>query len=350
MANINILDCTLRDGGYVNNWAFQDEMSENLVNSLTRGKIEFIELGYINQKNGKCRNTTMFNDLQCIHNVVNDGNANYVVMVNLGDFDIADIEYNSNIFGIRLAFRKEQWKEAYEDAKKIIAKGFKVFLQPMVTLAYTDEELLELIEAFNEIDIYAFYIVDSFGAMKSQDVLKLAALIDNNLKDGVRLGLHAHNNLQLAYSNAVALVENLSYGDRELIIDSSVLGMGRGAGNLNTELFADYLIKNFAKEYEIEPLLDIIDNSLSEIKSESYWGYSVPHYISASYNCHPNYSTYLANKKGLTTRNIENIIKNIDETKKNKFDKNYIEKLYIKHEISKSLSCSYELFENQIQG
>ena len=345
MANINILDCTLRDGGYINNWSFSNDMSTNLIDSLVKAKIEFIELGYINKTNGECKDTTMFSNLSCIGNIITDSNAKYLVMLNVGDFDVEDMDYNPNIFGIRLAFRKDNWKKAFEDAKKIIAMGFKVFMQPMVTLSYTDKELLEMINEFNKIDIYALYIVDSFGAMQSHDVSRLALLIDNNLKKGVKLGLHAHNNLQLAYSNAITLVQSI-ISDRELVIDSSVLGMGRGAGNLNTELFADYLVKNCNKDYKIKSLLDIIDNYISMIHKENYWGYSAAHYISAIYNCHPNYSTYLLNKEGIVAKDIENIISNIPEAKKHKFDKKYIEDLYINHNLSKyaDYKCEYNCF------
>ena len=348
MASINILDCTLRDGGYVNNWSFSDKICINLIDSLRKSKIEYIELGYINKKSGKCKDTTMFNNFECINNIITDNDAKYVIMLDLGDFDIDDIEYNSNIFGIRLTFSKEHWKTAIEDAKKITAKGYKVFLQPMLTLCYTDKELLESINAFNEINIYAFYIVDTFGAMQSDDVLRFASLIDNNLRSDVKLGFHAHNNLQLAYSNAIALVKMSS--NREFIIDSSVYGMGRAAGNLNTELFADYLIKNFNKEYKIEPLLDIIDDFLSIIYKENYWGYSVPHYISGIYNCHPYYSTYLAGKKELSGKDIENIIRNIVEAKKYEFDKDYIEQLYVNRNSHKLIKYNYELLKRHISG
>lgn len=348
MRNINILDCTLRDGGYVNNWSFSDDTATNLIDSLVKAKIDFIELGYISEKSDKCRDTTMFSNLNCVDNIITNSNANYLVMMNLGDFDTDNLNYDPNIFGIRLAFRKDEWKKAFEVSKKIIDKGFRVFVQPMVSSSYTQEEFLEIIDEFNKLDIYAFYIVDSFGSMQYNDVLKFASLADNNLNSNIKLGLHAHNNLQLAFSNAIALVQNIR--DRDIIIDSSVLGMGRGAGNLNTELFTDYLVKNFSKDYKIQPLLDIIDTSLNRIHKESYWGYSPAHYISAIYNCHPNYSTYLLSKKELTAKDMESIIKNIFEEKKHKFDKNYIEKLYNDYITEKFMDYNYDLLSEFIQG
>lgn len=347
MKNVNILDCTLRDGGYINNWSFSDDTASNLIDSLIEAKVKFIELGYISKKSDRCGDSTMFNNIECIENILTNNNAKYLVMMNLGDFDIDNMDYNDNIFGIRLAFRKEEWKEAFQQAEKIIEKGFKVFIQPMVTLSYTEEELLEVINEFNKLDIYAFYIVDSFGSMHDKDILRLASLVDNNLKASVSLGLHAHNNLQLAFSNAITLLQSVS--DRQLIIDSSVLGMGRGAGNLNTELFVDYLVRNFNKNYKIQPLLDIIDNSLNKIHRENYWGYSPAHYISAIYNCHPNYSTYLAGKKNLTAKDTENIIKNIVDEKKSKFDKIYIEDLYTQYISKKCMDYDCELLTRAAQ-
>ena len=99
--------------------------------------------------------------------------------------------------------------------------------------------------------------------------------------------------MQLAYSNAQSLVD--LHSDRELIIDASVYGMGRGAGNLNTELFVQYLNDNADGNYDIKPLLSIIDEILNEFYQRNYWGYSLPNYLSASHNAHPNYAGFMAN-------------------------------------------------------
>ena len=109
----------------------------------------------------------------------------------------------------------------------------------MVSLSYTDEEFLDLIRRVNELEPYAFYIVDSFGMMKRKDLTRLFYLVEHNLNENIKIGFHSHNNMQLAYSNAQSLVD--LHSDRELIIDASVYGMGRGAGNLNTELFVQYM-------------------------------------------------------------------------------------------------------------
>ena len=122
-----------------------------------------------------------------------------------------------------------------EACRTVKEKGYKVFVQAMVSVAYTDEEFLELISKVNELEPYAFYIVDSFGMMKRKDLTRLFYIVEHNLKQSIWIGFHSHNNMQLAYSNAQSLVDMQT--KRNIIIDSSVYGMGRGACNLNTELF-----------------------------------------------------------------------------------------------------------------
>lgn len=122
-------------------------------------------------------------------------------------------------------------------------KGYKVFVQPMVSLNYTDEEFLSLIQLVNHIKPYAFYIVDSFGMMNKKNLIRLFYLVEHNLDESIWIGFHSHNNKQLAYSNAQCLIDTQTA--RNLIIDSSIFGMGRGAGNLNTELIVEYLNDNF---------------------------------------------------------------------------------------------------------
>lgn len=118
-----------------------------------------------------------------------------------------------------------------------MADKAKNFVQVIVSLGYSDEELLNLIKKVNRIRPYAFYTVDSFGTMKNKDLIRTFY----NLEQHIYIGYHAHNNMQLAYSNAQTLAEIPT--KRELIIDSSILGMGRGTGNLNTKIFVVYLNK-----------------------------------------------------------------------------------------------------------
>lgn len=342
---ISILDCTLRDGGYVNNWEFEEATSRSIINSLIDAKIDIIECGFISQKKGRKKDTTLFDDIETLNKHLlktkaKDSTSSFVAMINYGEYDCNTLpqceQTKGSINGLRLAFHKKDIDGAYESAKVIISKGYQLYVQAMVTLSYTDQELLKMIVKFNQLDIYALYIVDSFGAMFGEDFRRLQYLFENNLTNGVSLGYHAHNNLQMAYSNAIDFLKIASM-DRNIIIDSSILGMGRGAGNLNTELFADYFNKKGDNRYSIIPLLETIDGYLEAIYREAPWGYSAGHFLSAAINCHPNYSSYLINKKTLSVAEIQKILWEIDTKKRVNYDVNLIENLYLLHKSTKKL-------------
>ncbi|MFL0163853.1 aldolase catalytic domain-containing protein [Candidatus Clostridium helianthi] len=331
MRNIKILDCTLRDGGYINNWNFDSFNMNRIIKSLNESNVDIIECGYLN-KFIRDKEKTIVNNIQALEERIKefDINKDYVIMINYGEYDLnnlAQVTAESKITGLRITFKKNQLKVMFDDVNILISKGYKVFIQPMVTLSYTDAEILQLITVCNRFDIYGVYIVDSFGAMNSNDIRRLAYLFNHNLREGIRVGFHAHNNLQLAYTNALEFIS--MFQNRDVIIDSSIFGMGRGAGNLPTELITEHLNKNYDKEYNIEPILDIIDKYINRIYSDKYWGYSISYYISGVCNCHPNYASFLVNKNTLTIKNVQSILKDIPEDKKVEFDKEYIEKLYI---------------------
>lgn len=333
MNRVHILDCTLRDGGYCNLWDFGFENTKDIISGLIKSNVEIIECGFLTDKVKYNKNVTKFTDLKELSSVIPDKRDGklFVAMVNYGEYDINLLpNYDgSSIDGIRVAFHKKNMSEALDLCEKIKSKGYKVFIQAMVSLSYTDEEFLRLINYANKIGPYAFYIVDSFGMMKKKSLTRLFYMVEHNLNENIWIGFHSHNNMQLAFSNAQELVNIQT--NRNLIIDSSVYGMGRGAGNLNTELFVEYLNDNCGTEYNIKPLLKIIDDIINGFYQKNYWGYSLPNYISASHNAHPNYASYLDDKKTLTVENINEIFDMMDSEKSLEFDKEYIEELYMRY-------------------
>ena len=188
------------------------------------------------------------------------------------------------------------------------------------------EYTLEMINIVNEFEPYAFYIVDSFGNMKGEELQRLFSLVKANLLETINIGFHSHNNLQLAFSNAQLLTKLNK--DNNIIIDSSIFGMGRGAGNLNTELISQYLNENFNTDYKIRPLLNIIDKILNVFYFKKPWGFSIPNYLSAIHNAHPNYANFLSDKNKLTVEDMDKLFDMMDDDKKVSYDKDYIEKLY----------------------
>ena len=352
-----ILDCTLRDGGYVNNWEFSDNHINKIITSLIISKVEIIECGFISQTRGNLKDSTQFKDISQVNDLLKSltteiRNTKFCVMINRGEYDLQTLPVFdpliNSVSGIRYAFHKKDWKEAVIEVEILIEKGYEVYVQPMITMSYNDSEIIEMINQVNKLDIYAMYIVDSFGAMYEDDFTRLHYLFENNLKPNVNLGYHSHNNLQLAYSNAIDFVKTKEIS-RPIILDSSIHGMGRGAGNLTTELVADYLNKKRNSNYNIIPLLEAIDKYLSTIYKENYWGYSIAHYLSASFECHPNYSTYLINTNTLSVVDIQKILSQLIPAQKESFSKTLIKDLYINYK-SKSIieeNISFELFTDK---
>lgn len=353
MSEIKILDCTLRDGGYCNDWQFGQSNIHSIISGLMEANIDIIECGFITQKCEKNEDRTEFTSFEDIMEIlpIDRQGKLFVAMINYGEYSIQHIpDYNGkSVDGIRVAFHKNDRVEAIKFCEQIRKKGYKVFVQGMVTLSYSDEEFLDLIRRVNELNPFAFYIVDSFGVMKRKDLIRLFYTVEHNLSDDIIIGFHSHNNMQLAYSNALALTQVQT--NREIIIDSSVYGMGRGAGNLNTELFTEFLNENFRGHYLLQPLLNIIDDILDDFYRKNYWGYSLPNYLSAKNNAHPNYAGYLDDKKTLTVEDMENIFQLMDDDKKVRFDKEYIEHLYIQYLASgKEQDVHKDELKNTLNG
>lgn len=326
---LRILDCTLRDGGYINDWTFGESYVSQIVDALNNTNVSFVELGYVDRNGSNSFGSTKRQAIEAYSNIKKTKNVNYLVMINYCDFDLDKVpeQKNTDIFGLRMAFKKTDMVPALEYCKALKEKGYAVFVQPMVTVSYSEEEFLTLIKMANELKPYAFYLVDSFGEMNEKDLIKFYSLAEANIANDICLGFHSHNNLQLAYSNCKKFISMGSKHD--LIVDSSIFGMGRGAGNLNTEIFLDYLKNEYDMHFNINPIIDVIDKVINNIYVEHHWGYSIPFYISAKNHCHPNYALFLDGKKNLTFFEIEKIIKSISEEKKIKFDKQYINDLYL---------------------
>lgn len=353
MNKIHVLDCTLRDGGYCNQWKFGARNIKKMINGLAKANIDVIECGYISEKANYDDDSTQYVTFEEVNKYLpkEKGDKLFVAMINYGEYDINKIpnQRKNQLDGIRVAFHKKNAKEAVDFCKQLRDKGYKVFVQPMVSVSYSDEEFLKLINNVNCISPYAFYIVDSFGMMKKKDLVRLFYMVEHNLDKDIWIGFHSHNNMQLAYSNAQSLVDIQT--SRNILIDASIYGMGRGAGNLNTELFVEYLNECTQSNYLIRPLLNIIDEILNDFYKKSFWGYSLSKYLSASYNIHPNYAMYFEEKNTLTVEAMDDLFSQIDPKKKFQFDKGYAEELYLNYMASKQKqNLNEDTLKNVIKG
>ena len=333
MNSIKVLDVTLRDGGCVNNFNFGQVYMEKILKAQEESKVEMIEMGYLDDKNGSESGRTQYLNEQVISQHIlkkKKPGVKYLAMMDYGKYDVNNLQKRNKggIDGIRLAFHKKDMYKIIPVAKIITEKGYEVYIQPMITLRYSDSELIELINLVNReiANASGFYIVDSFGEMRPNDMHRALHLVDHNLKPSMLLGFHSHNNLQMSYSNAVAMLQFPT--NRDIMIDCSIMGMGKGAGNLNTELLLEHLNLYYGKQYCIAPLLEVIDKVINQLHNEFYWGYAPEYYLSSANHCTPSYASHFYNKHMLPIDQVAQLLGMIAEEKKISFDVNYAEELY----------------------
>lgn len=321
--NIKILDCTLRDGGYVIDWDFKEKNIQSIINNLAQAGIDFIECGFLKDCE-QSSDKTFFSSIKELEKyILSDKEC--ALMINFGEFPIEKFSKceNKNI-KIRVAFKKHQQTDALEYISQLVDLEWNVFANPMSSSTYSNEELKNLILNINKIKPYALTIVDTLGNMHEAQVVDIFQFIDNILDKNIALGFHSHNSMQLSFSNTKALLKMDL--DREIIIDSCLYGIGRGAGNLCTELITKYLNDNCNFDYKITPILRTIDTVLKPIYDKTPWGYSTLYYIAAIHGCHPNYATFL-NNKNLPDEEIDKIMSSIPQEKRTIYDKSFIEAL-----------------------
>jgi 4-hydroxy 2-oxovalerate aldolase len=333
MHRIRVLDVTLRDGGCVNNFDFGEIYMNKILSALEESKVDIVELGYLDNKKGSKNGRTQFIDEQAITGCLlknKKSNTTYVAMMDYGKFDPQNLQKRSinDIDGIRVAFHKKDIPGLAMICRSILDKGYDLFIQPMIVMRYTDREIIDLIDMINTDipEVRGMYIVDSFGEMRMNDLHRLINIFDNNLNRDISLGFHSHNNLQLSYSNAINFIQFPTA--RDIIVDCSVMGMGKGAGNLNTELLLEHMNLYYNGNYNIVPLLEISDSVLNQIREEFYWGYSVEYYLSSKNHCTPSYAGYYFKKHMLPIEKVSELLSLIAEEKKISFDEKYAEELY----------------------
>lgn len=333
MKDIKIIDVTLRDGGCVNNFEFGQSYMKKILKAQEEAAVNIIELGYIDSTSGSLFGRTQYINEQIIPRCILEDkkkDITYLAMIDYGKYNIHKLQSRTayGIDGIRIAFHKEDYLNVVPLCKEIMNKGYQLYIQPMVTLRYLEDELLCFIDLVNRelSDATGFYIVDSFGEMQQEDVSRLVSLVDCNLNPTIAVGLHCHNNQQLAYSNAIEFLKWKT--TREILLDSSIMGMGKGAGNLNTELILKYINQHYEKNYRIEPLLMVIDEVINPLHEEFQWGYAIEYYLSAIYHCSPSYANYFRKKYALSVELMKELLSVLSEKEKISFNMQYAEKVY----------------------
>ena len=265
---IKLLDCTLRDGAYINGGDFGTPCIQGIIRKCEKANIDVIECGWL--KDAPHREGSSYfhvpDDLLAYRRR-KDSSKTYVVMIDWDRYDLSQLPEcdGRSIDAVRVVFPYDKFREGIAVAAKVKTKGYKIYLQAANTLAYSESDLVSLAEAVNELSPVALSVVDTFGAMYPDDLERILNILDSELDSSIALGFHSHNNLQLSFSMCIHFAAAL-YGRRDIMIDSSLCGMGRGAGNAPTELVANFLNQKYQKNYDMNEILDAIDMYMPTIQ------------------------------------------------------------------------------------
>ena len=286
--DVKVVDATLRDGGLVNNFYFTDEFVKALYLANLRAGVDYMEFGYKAStemfdvdKFGKWK----FSRDEDIRKIVGENatDLKISVMADVGRCEKADIidRADSPIDMIRVATYVNTIPGAVDLIEDAKSKGYEVCCNIMAISHSLEGELRAALEILGQSPVDVLYIVDSYGAMYPEQIARFADMyLETAAKYGKKVGIHAHNNQQLAFANTIeALSRGVSY------LDVTVSGMGRGAGNCASEILLGFL-KN--PKYNILPILDILEKEIIPLKEQGViWGYDIPYLLTGQLNQHP---------------------------------------------------------------
>lgn len=283
---IKVLDCTIRDGGLINNHNFDHRFVREVYKALSEAKVDYMEIGYKNSKklfSTKDYGIWKFCEDDDIRKVIDgiESETKISVMVDVDRVDIEDIKprKESPVAMIRVASYVKDIDKAIYLVNHFADKGYETTVNIMAVSRALDNELTEALQQLEkESKAQVIYIVDSFGSLYQETTELLIKKAKSILKTK-EVGIHAHNNQQLAFSNTIeAIIHDANY------VDATIYGLGRAAGNCPLELIMGFL-KN--PKFDIRPILDVISKEFIPLRDKIEWGYIIPYMITGILDEHP---------------------------------------------------------------
>lgn len=328
--DLKLLDCTLRDGGYINNWHWGFDTARDIIKQLVKAKVDVVEVGFLRNVDSYDPDISVCNRIEELNQLVPEdaGDTMFSGMAMRSNYDIKKLSPYSGhgIEMIRITAHDYDIKDGMDFAREVKAKGYKLSINPINIMGYSDDQILWIIDQVNNIHPYQFSIVDTFGSMKRRDLDRIVSLVDNNLDRSIRVALHLHENMSMATCLAQNFIDKRLR--RPVAVDGSLMGMGRIPGNLPIELISDYLNDYTDKNYEIDYMMDAIQDYISPLKGETKWGYNPAYFLSARFNLHRDYAEHYLAKGDLTNRDINHILARFDRSKATAYDPKYADQLY----------------------
>jgi len=347
MNKIKLLDCTIRDGGYVNNWKFSDEQMIECYRACSKSNVEYMEIGFRNLKKKdflEKYGPSFFCEEEYINKIVGstDG-CKIAVMVTINEFDINDfipkIESKISLVRVLMAYHGgknkgddildiNQLLNGVEQIEKLSKLGYDISFNIGRIDKVSKNQLYEICKILSKIQIKYFTMADTYGSVDLDYIEKLIPYVNFLFKDvfqnnNIEIGFHAHDNCSNATTKSLY---SLKYG--VTMIDGCILGYGRGSGNAKTELLMMDLNKNHNKNYDFINIIEFGDNYLINYKTcLNNLCYNVVYALCSYFGCHVTYAIDIIEKYDkMNIRDIYNIFKKLQEIKKNMF---YWDKLFI---------------------
>ena len=306
---MKILDCTIRDGGLLNNWEFDDKLVKASYFAAEKAGVDYFEIGYKNDPKKEGLGPFGYCDNKYISSLFkNSPNLKLLCMIDAGKYtgyDICERNDKENPFsGIRVAAYPHEAQIAINLIEMLHQKGYEVFLQLMASSEWNEDQFNIIKNWQNKNIIEAIYFADSFGSFIPSDIPHFVDKLKSLGFD--KVGLHPHNSLQMAFANTL---EAFKAGITN--IDATIYGMGRGSGNLPVEIILSYLYKNGEKKYNVVPYLDVIERFYIDMMKQYQWGYSLKSLFGGIKNIHPYYISELFKQNFYTAGEIWNLLDNI---------------------------------------
>lgn len=322
---MKFLDCTIRDGGYLNNWDFSFDFVYRLIRVLDESGFDYAEIGFWNPKQPDASKLWVHCPVELIRQLdFSSLRIRPALLVDFGTCEADDFpdELLELVGLIRIAAHKAVVPEAAELAHTLAMRGFSVTINAMGITSYSKKDLLQLGNIAAECTDFLsyFYIADSFGGLFPSETRRIFDLL-RSVSD-VPLGFHPHNNLELAVANTL---EAISAG--AAIVDSSMLGLGRGGGNLRSEIIASVLMGTGDTGLNPLPILSYADAAFDTVVRNLDIGYDLEQVITGMARCHPNYASRLMSSRRLSLNEVYRIICAIPDQQKGKFDTETVDAL-----------------------
>ncbi len=322
---IQITDCTIRDGGYLLNKNSNPDFVRNIMAGLSESGIDFVESGFLQDKvNGE--SIVYRNQVDAAKYLPNNkNNTEFIGFCDNSRYSLENLsEYDGSSFKwLRISFGRHEIEESLKFCSGAQNKGYIVQFNPMDAIGYQEENWKELIKRVNEVHPGSFSIVDTFGAMYLDDLKRIFETTNGLLDEGIKIGLHSHDNLGLSNALAETMIEmSVEYG-RSIIVDGSLNGMGRGAGNANTELIASYLNKKHGKKYDISKLIKTIDKNIVPLRNNVVWGYDLPMFICGTEHSHVDNVYHLMQDEDCTIDDMYKIISQLPSSDRTRYGSGY---------------------------